>query len=130
MVSTETKVHVGAASLAILVVAVASLMGILAESGLASGITALIAYGLLFGGGHLYLAVRGEEGTVPVEARWRYLAMLGILLGTGGLVLVGSGRQVGPIAVETIGTAVVVGTIVGYFLVEGIAGYRDTREEP
>ena len=130
MLSTETRIHVGAVSLAIVVVAVASVTGVLSEPGLASSITGLIAYGLLFGGGHLYLAVRGEDGLVPVAARWRYLAMLGILLGTGGLLLLGSERQVGPIAVETVGTAVVVGTIVGYFLVEGIAGYRNTREAP
>jgi phosphatidylglycerophosphate synthase len=129
MVSTETKVHLGAASLAIAVVAVADVMGLLSEPGLASGVTVLIAYGLLFGGAHLYLAVRGDGGMVPVEARWRYLVMLGILLGTGGLLLVGSNQQVGPVSVYTIGAAVVVSTIVGYFIIEGVAGYQDSQTD-
>lgn len=113
MISAETTVHVCAASLAIAVVAVADITGLLSEPGLASGITALIAHGLLFGGAHLYLAVRGDGGMVPVEARWRYLATLGVLLGTGGLLLVVSNRQVGPVGVDTIGTAVVVSTVLG-----------------
>jgi len=74
-------------------------------------------------------SVRGEDGLVPVSARWRYLAALVVFalalvaIGTGG------GRTLGPVSLETVGTVVAALAVVGYLAVESVSGYRATRPE-
>jgi len=75
----------------------------------------------VFGGAHLYYAVRGEDGTVPVTARWRYVGLLAVLLAVGALVAVGGAR--------TLGTVVAVLALATYVLTESVAGYRASRDQ-
>jgi len=127
MLSKDTTVQLGAVLVAVALMVVATRVGFMDGSPLVRGSFALLFYGLVFGGAHLYLAVRGEDGMVPVEARWRYVGMVAVLLGAGALLLVGGDRTVGPVAVQAVGTAVVVLTLLAYFVLEAIAGYRATN---
>lgn len=89
----------------------------------------LLFHGLLFGGGHLYLAIRGTDGSVPSNARWRYVAMLGLLLGGGAVVLSVGDRTIGPVTLETIWIPLFVLIVCSYALSEAISGYRESRSE-
>ncbi|WP_225334061.1 hypothetical protein [Halomicrobium urmianum] len=88
---------------------------------------AAAAYGLLLGGAHLYLALRGENDAVPVASRWRFLTYLAAILvlgTTAGLAdrltaVTGTLRSVMFWAMGAV--------TVAYFVTEGVAAYRDTR---
>lgn len=129
MVSRETIVHVCAVLLAVLLLVGLEYAGILPETGPAPVWVALLFYGLVFGGAHLYLALRGEGGIVPVEARWRYLAMLVVLLGAGAVIFSAGDRSVAGVDLESVGIAVVVLTLAVYVVAESVAGYRAIRSE-
>lgn len=79
MVSRDTTVHVIAVTLVLIILAVTTNSDLV--TGPTSTAVSLLCYGLVLGGAHLYLALRGEDGIVPVESRRRYLAMLTVLLG-------------------------------------------------
>ena len=129
MVSRETAAHGSAVCLALVIGFVAASFDVGEGTGPAGiGIT-LLSYGLFLGGGHLYLAIRGDDGMVPSDARWRYLAMLGALLGGGGIVMYAGDRAVGPVRLETVWIPVFVLIVGGYLLTETIAAYRDSRAE-
>lgn len=129
MVSRDTAVHVQAVLLAFLVLAFLSAYDAGPETGPASVAAFLVFYGLVLGGAHFYLAIRGEDGLIPVEARWRYVVALAVLLVAGAVLLLGGEYTVGPVATETIATVVIVVTAVAYLVTESIAGYRATRSE-
>ncbi|WIV68082.1 hypothetical protein [Natrialbaceae archaeon AArc-T1-2] len=129
MVSRETIVHVCAVLLAVFLLFALEYAGILPETGPAPVWVALLFYGLVFGGAHLYLALRGEGGIVPVEARWRYLAMLVVLLGAGAVIVSAGDRSIVGVELESVGIAVVVLTVLVYFVDEAVAGYRSARPE-
>ena len=61
---------------------------------------------------------------VPSEARWRYVAMLSVLLGGGALVLYGGGRTVATVTFRTVGTTLVVLAVGVYLFTEALGGYR------
>lgn len=129
MVSRDTVAHVGAVLLALVVLLVAVFFDV--GQGSTTGTAALfvLVYGLVLGGGHLYLAVRGEDGMVPVEARWRYVAMLAVLIGAGAVATFGGDRSIATIEVRSIAYAAIVATTAGYVLIESVAGYRASRSE-
>lgn len=128
MVSRDTAVHVAAVLIAFSILFVAGYYDV-AETGPASVVLFLLFYGLVLGGAHLYLAVRGADGLVPVEARWRYVTVLAVLLVAGAAVFYGGDRTLATIELETIGMAVVVVTTVVYVVTESVAGYRASRPE-
>ncbi|MCU4740430.1 hypothetical protein OB955_01605 [Halobacteria archaeon AArc-m2/3/4] len=127
MVSRDTAVHICAVVAAFLLLVVIEYAGAGSGADPAPFPVFLLFYGLVLGGAHLYLAIRGESGLVPVEARWRYVAMLAVLLGAGAVIFYGGDRTVGTVRLEQLGFAIVVVTIVAYFLTESIAGYRESR---
>jgi len=129
MVSRDTSVHVGAVLVALALLGAVEVAGLGSTSGPASLGIALAVYGLVLGGSHLYLAVRGEDGLVPVSARWRYLAALVVFALALAIIGYGGGRTLGPVSLETVGTVVAALAVVGYLAVESVSGYRATRPE-
>jgi len=125
MVSRETRVHV-----------VAVLLGLLALVGFGwwSGGTAptwiefgvLVVYnGLVFGGAHLYLALRGDGEAVPLDARWRFLGFLAVWVSLLGAMAVAGPAEVGGVAVfSVLGVAMLI-AFAAYFLFEARSGYGD-----
>ncbi|QLK25696.1 hypothetical protein HYG81_16680 [Natrinema zhouii] len=128
MVSRELSAQIGALSVAFLLLLVTAYFDVGVGTGPAAIAVALLFNGIIFGGAHLYLALRGDDGMVPVEARWRYVAMLGGLLGGGALVY-GGDRTIATVTLSTIGIAVMVLAVSSYLVTETIASYRDTRAE-
>ncbi|MCU4799552.1 hypothetical protein OB920_04090 [Halobacteria archaeon HArc-gm2] len=129
MLSRETRVHVlcvvvGVAAFGVL--AVTSITETPGGQVLAIG----VFYGLSHAGAHLYFALRGEDGMIPVSSRWRFvgvvaaLVVLMVVLATAREIEI-AGVTVGSIAGWTYGFLV-----IAYFLVEGVAGYRQTIQEP
>lgn len=128
MISRELSAQIGAVSVAFLVLLVAAHFDMGVGTGPVAIGVALLFNGIIFGGAHLYLALRDDDGMVPVEARWRYVAMLGGLLGGGALVY-GGDRTIATVTLSTIGIAVMVLAVSSYLITETIASYRDTRAE-
>lgn len=88
----------------------------------------LLFYGIVLGGAHAYLAVRGHDGMVSVQSRWRYVTVVGVLLITGFVILIGGTTTVPGIELGTIGLAVIVITVIGYLVGESMDAYRESRE--
>lgn len=84
--------------------------------------------GLVFGGAQLYLAARGEGGSVPVDARWRFLAFLGAVgvAALGAIAYGGAVEAAVGVDVRTLGVGFVVVVGVAYLAVETRAAYRDS----
>lgn len=127
MLSRDTRVHIIAVVAGLGVFALVDLTGIWDVSRRGALGLALVGYGILFGGAHFYLALRNDDGLVPVEARVRYLVMLTILLLTAGVVIAWPGGDVAGVALSLIGVVVAVATIVGYVVMETRSGYRTTQ---
>ncbi|HKL30065.1 MAG TPA: hypothetical protein VJ898_12485 [Natrialbaceae archaeon] len=129
MVSRETTIQIGAGVLAVLVLLAAAAFDV-GISGPAGFLVQVLWLGLAMGGAHLYLAVRNHDGTVPVGTRWRFLAALVLHFIAIGAIVIGlhSETTIGYV-VSAVGSAVVVATIVGYFVFEAIDGYRASRSE-
>jgi hypothetical protein len=85
---------------------------------------------VIFAGAHLYLAVRGESGDVPLDARWRFITAVLVVLALGSIGVLASGLEpvagVDPSVLPGAFAAVV---MVAYFLYEAREGYRAFREE-
>lgn len=131
MPSRDTVAHVFAVVVAFLLLFAAAAQdigtGSLTEP--ASLALFVVFYGLVFGGSHLYLALRGEDGMVPVESRWRFVGTLGVVLVLGVVIAVAGGRTIGSVPVQSIGLtlAALVGLV--YLVLEARAGYRGTYSE-
>lgn len=83
---------------------------------------------LVFGGAHLYLAVRGEDGSVPVASRWRFLAALGAVA-VAALLAIAFGDAIESavgVGVRGIGVGFVLVVGLAYLVAEARAGYRDS----
>ncbi|WP_128476583.1 hypothetical protein [Halorussus pelagicus] len=129
MLSRDTTVHIATVALAyVLLVLVNSLSG--GSDGTAVEVLAyLLLNGLVLGGAHLYLAVRGEDGLVPTAARWRYVAAIAVLLSVGATTLYAGDYVVASVELRTVASALTVLAVVGYFVAEGVAGYRATLSD-
>lgn len=132
MVSRDATLQIGALAVGFSLLVLWSLTndGAAGESGFGA-VALLFGLGWTFvvlAGAHLYLAARGAGGTIPVEARWRFVGLV-------ALVLVLSALAVGLTAVEPVlGVrpelpvyATIAGLVVGYFLFEAREGYRDSQ---
>ena len=129
MVSRDTRAHVVALLIAVVVLVVLSELVVLPETEFVTVSFLLLFYGLVLGGAHAYLALRGYNGLVSVEARLRYLAMLAILLVTGGLIFLAGTETIFGMELGTIGFAIIVVTVIGYLVGESLDAYRESREE-
>ena len=127
MISRGTSVHIVAVVVCITVLGILESTDFGPELGSPPIVGFLLFYGLVLGGAHFYLAVRGEDGLIPVDARWRYVAALVVLLVAGAGTVYGGDRTVATIELETVGTVVIVLTVVAYFVTESVAGYRASR---
>lgn len=130
MVSRETAVHASAVFLGILLLLGAdSLFDIGSDSPVLSGLVIVLFYGLVLGGAHLYFALRGADGIVPVESRWRFILLLAVLLGSGAVAAYGQGTAVGPVDLRALGTGVALLALLAYAVSEVASGYRSSRPE-
>jgi len=83
------------------------------------------SYFVIFAGAHLYMALRGESGDVPVQSHWRFVGLVALLSGLGLL-----GWAVGDVKpIAGVDPAFLVGMLalvilVGYATIEAIEGYR------
>lgn len=127
MVSRDTTVHIAAVLLGFVALSLVDNYSIGPETGATPIVGFVLFYGLVLGGAHLYLAVRGEGGMIPVEARWRYVTMLAVLLGASLVIFYGGERTIASISLGTIGLVVISLTVVSYLVTESIAGYRSSR---
>lgn len=124
MVSRDTKVHLGTVGITFLVLLGVQSAGLLPESRSAISVVALVSYGAIFGGAHLYLAIRDDDGMVPAAARWRYVATLAVVLSAGVAYVVAGGVAVGPVTVGTIALGVAGVAAAVYLVAESIDAYR------
>lgn len=84
----------------------------------------------IIGGGHLYLALRGEDAGFPVRARWRTVALVTILAAIAFTAQISfrmtrlSDRLIiyGAVAIALCSVAV-------YWYLEARDGYRDSRAD-
>jgi hypothetical protein len=129
MVSRETTVHVISATLAIAIFVLFSFFGPDESSQTVSALLFVVVYGLMFGGGHFYLALRGEDGVVPVKSRWRFIGLLVVYLGAGAVSLSYGNSTVASIQLNTIVFVVVVTALVVYLVVENVDAYRESLSE-
>lgn len=127
MVSRDTTVHIAAVLLGFVAVLLVDNYSIGPETDATPIVGFVLFYGLVFGGAHLYLAIRGEDGMIPVEARWRYVTMLAVLLGAGAVVFYSGERTIASVSLGTIGFVVILLTVVSYLVTESIAGYQSSR---
>ena len=126
MVSRDTRVHVLVAAIAI--GGLVLFQPADASIGDPLWLALVIAFwAILLGGAHLYLAVRGADGMIPVAARWRYLATLVVVLGAVVTISLAGDRSLGPVAVETVAIVAIGLVVLAYVVVEARAGYRDAR---
>lgn len=126
MLSRDTTVHLLALLLALTVVLLAAALGVGTE-GTEAVLLAVVFYGLALGGAHLYLAVRDEEGLVPVASRWRYVGVLTVVLGAWAIATLAGDVTVGFVELSTLLLVLVAVTIGIYVLLESVAGYRASR---
>lgn len=129
MVSRDTIVHLVAVGVAFVVLFAAEYADAGPDTDFPPLPAFVLFYGLVLGGAHFYLAVRGDDGMVPVESRWRYVTMLVVLLGTGTAVAYGGDRTVATVELRSIGVAIIAVTVVAYVLAESVDGYRASRTE-
>ncbi len=124
MLSRDTYVHIVAIIVGVGLFALAEFTEVWTGSRRVALALSLLGYAVVLGGAHFYLALRGEDGMVPVESRVRYLGMLAILFVTAGVVLLFGGSEVAGVGIEAIGVVVAVATLVGYVYLESREGYR------
>lgn len=129
MVSRDTKYHALAVVTAVgsLVVLQAFVPG---DGPALQAVTLVVLYGLVLGGAHLALALRGEDGLVPVASRWRFLRLVAVLLALGAVAIVTDPVPVGPVTSFDL-LAVIAGVaVVAYLAVEARDGYRESAGPP
>ncbi|MFC6952726.1 hypothetical protein [Halorubellus litoreus] len=125
---TETLVHAAAVLLAFAALAAVSwLVRAYSLSTAVATAGAVVFNVLVFGGAHLYLAARGEAGSVPVASRWRFLAFLAVaaVAALAGIAFGGAVHDALGVGVREVGVAFVAVAALAYLVVEARSGYRD-----
>jgi hypothetical protein len=127
MVSLDTAVHV---VVVVLALALLSALNAVVDFGRPVAQVALfvVFYGLVLGGAHFILALRGRDGIVPVASRWRFLGLVAVIVLLGSVSLLVGPVDVGPVSSSTVLTVLGVGAVAGYWLLEARGGYRDAAE--
>lgn len=133
MVSRDTQVQAGAVAIGVALLLGWSLVdggSNAGESGVPIAET-MFSLGVTFvvlAGSHLYLASRGEAGIVPVDARWRFVAVVAttLVLSLAAILL----TEVEPVAgvephLPVLG--VLAAVLAGYFVYEAREGYLERK---
>lgn len=129
MVSRDTAVHLSVVCLAFALLLAAQLVTSWLNVDLPLLLVAVVFNGLVFGGAHLYLAVRREDGLVPPESRWRYVAFFAVLLAIGVATALANGdRLVAGVELRAVAWSVAGVLIVAYLAAEARDGYRSSLE--
>lgn len=126
MVSRDTKVHLATIAATLAVLLGMEYAGLLPDTGPGIGVLVLVSYGAIFGGSHLYLAVRGDEGMVPVRSRWRYVVTLAVVLLAGIVYVLAGSVTVGSVSVGTAALVVAGIAAAAYLVTESIDAYRSS----
>jgi len=92
--------------------------------------TLLVFNGVVLAGAHFYLAWRGEDGLVPVAARWRFVATVAVIVLLGGVVALTEPATVASVRTDVVLTVLAGGIAVGYLAVEARDGYRESTADP
>jgi hypothetical protein len=125
---TETLVHAVAVLVAFATLAAVSWLVRAYSLSTAVATAGMVVFNVLvFGGAHLYLAARGEGGSVPVQSRWRFLAFLAVAA-VAALAAIAFGDAVHDalgVGVRGIGVAFVAVVALAYLVVEARSGYLD-----
>lgn len=127
---TETLVHAVAVLVAVAALAAVSWLVRAYSLSTAVATAGMVVFNVLvFGGAHLYLAARGEGGSVPVESRWRFLVFLAVaaVAALAGIAFGGRVHEALGVGVHGVGVAFVAVAALAYLVVEARAGYRDAR---
>ena len=87
------------------------------------------SYFIIFAGVHVYLGIRGEGGAITVDARWRFVSVVAVVLILGTVAVFVESRQ----SVNGIDMGLTIGVVallvfVGYFVYEIREGYRTGPE--
>lgn len=123
MVSRETLFHAAVAGVALLL-ALVTTWAFPDAGSTVRALALMVLYGLVYAGGHLLLALRGRDGSVPVSARWRFVALVAVLVVLGAVAYLTDPVDAGPVTTDDLLGAVGVGAAVAYLAVEGVSGYR------
>ena len=124
MVSRETKVQLVVGTVAtVLLIAAASAFIDTRTDNAVLGVVVLVYYGVISGGTHLYLAWRGEDGSVPVDSRWRFVLTLAALLGLGAIGMFGPDKRISGIGTDALLAWIGLAILVGYWILEARDGY-------
>lgn len=129
MVSRETGVHVVCVVAGFAALAGLTLAGV-TESFPGQVLAIGLFYGLTLGGSHLYFALRGDDEMVPVTSRWRFVALVTAMTVLAVAVISGPDAEIAGIAVVSLAGWTFAVLLVAYFLVEGVAGYRQSMQRP
>jgi hypothetical protein len=130
-ISRETTVQSGAVAVAFAVLVLSGAAVSEFDLGSRVGMAVSVVFNaVVFGGAHLYLAARGEDGSVPVASRWRFLAALGVVAAAALLAIAFGPRVETAVGVDVRGIGFAFVAVVGlaYLVAEARAGYRDARD--
>jgi len=128
MRSRETVVQAGVIIVAIVAfLVVPNLLAIPFDS-LEGVLVSILFNAIIVGGGHLYLAMRGEDAGFPVRARWRTVALVTALAAVAFIAQVlyrVTTLPDDPITYVAVGSALL--SVAVYWYLEARDGYRDSK---
>ena len=127
MVSRDTRVHAAVVAVSILVLLAFGWAFPDADSPVLL-FALLVVYGFVLAGAHLFLAVRGEGGVVPVSSRWRFVGVAAGVLVLGAISLVTDPVQLGPVTSDFVLAVVAAVGVLAYWILEAGSGYADATE--
>lgn len=126
MVSRETRIQIVVGVLATaMLIAVTSLTEPTNSTVYASVL--LVYYGMIFGGTHLYFTWRGQDGSVPIDSRRRFLLTLLAVLILGAIGAFGPDTRVGGVSTDALLAWIAVTILLLYWMLEARAGYLANR---
>jgi hypothetical protein len=107
------------------------LFGMRLPDGLTLGhaVTGVATTVVILAGPHLYLAVRGDGGGVPLESRWRFAIAASIFSLAWAAGILASPGSIGSDAAGLLFAGLGFAVLVGYFGYEALARYRTVRRQ-
>ena len=123
MVSRETRLQLVVGTLATACLLVAVTLTDRSTGGALLGGIVLVYYGIIFGGTHLYLAWRGEDGSVPADSRQRFLLTVALLLVLGAIGIFGPDSRLVGFRIDTYLAWSGAVILLSYWVLEARDGY-------
>lgn len=107
------------------------LFGMRLPDGLTLGhaVTGVATTVVILAGPHLYLAVRGDGGGIPLETRWRFAIAVSIFSLVWSAGIAASPGSIGSDEAGHLFAGVAFAVLVGYFGYEALEGYRAVRRQ-